>query len=336
MEQRNVIRRTRPLFVGLLLAMGVAALVTASLAGARPAATSAGALKIIYISNGPSSTSYNAIINNGLKQAGKDFGVQTVYRGPQSGQQFGPNDVLRLLNQAIAQKPDGLIISNVAPAALNPAIRKAVASGIPVVLANTGIGETARTGALTYVGNDEVASGRLGGKLMSRNTKHVLLVTGPDSVPLIKQRNDGFDAGYSGKVTRLTIPLADFSNVTKMRNEIEIALRKDKTIDGAFSIGSILNPPMIAARDSLGSRAGKVHLASIDLGTPVIAALKAKRYDFALDQQFYLEGYLPTQILVQNIRYALAPAQATTPTGPTVVDASNVGKIASLVPKGIR
>jgi simple sugar transport system substrate-binding protein len=298
-------------------------------------ASTAQPLKIIYVANGPSSDPFQAVVAHGLTQAGKDFHVTTVFSGPTS-QQFSPNDELRILQAAIAQKPDGLIVSDVAPQSLNATIKQAADSGIRVVLANTGLGEATATGALTYVGNDEPGSGRLGGQLMNQYSKHVLLVTGPDSVPLIKQRNDGFDSGFKGKITRLTIPLSDFTDVTKMRNEIEIALNKDKTIDGMFSIGLILSPPMLAARDELGSRGSALKLGSIDLGKPVIAALKAGTYEFGLDQQQFLQGYLPAMFIVQNIRYAFTPVTPFVKTGPAVVTSKNVNQIAALTAQGLR
>ena len=319
----------------VVAALALAALAALGLGTARAKGTAAAPLKIIYVANGPSSDPFQAVVANGLKQAGKDFGVTTLFRGPQS-QQFGPNDELRILQAAIAQKPDGLVISDIAPQSLNTTIQDAVAKGIRVVLANTGLGEATKTGALTYVGNDEPGTGQLGGQMMSKVSKHVLLVTGPDSVPLIKQRNDGFDRGYTGKITRLTIPLTDFSNPTKMRNEIQIAFNKDKTIDGAFSIGLILSPPMLAARSTLGSRADSIKLGSIDLGKPVLDALKAGKFEFGLDQQQFLQGYLPVEFIVQNIRYAFTPPRAFVPTGPSVVTPQNVGQISALISKGIR
>ena len=330
------LRTPQPLALALaLVAVAVLAPVGLSASTAAGRTSAAQSLKIIYVANGPSSDPFQAVVAHGLQQAGKDLGVTTVFQGPES-QQFSPNDELRVLQAAIAQNPSGLIVSDVAPQSLNATIKEAVAKGIPVVLANTGLGEATKTGALTYVGNDEPGSGRLGGQLMNKISKHVLLVTGPDSVPLIKQRNDGFDSGFKGKITRLTIPLSDFGDVTKMRNEIEIALNKDKTIDGMFSIGLILSPPMLAARDELGSRGSSIKLGSIDLGAPVIAALKAGTYAFGLDQQQFLQGYLPAEFIVQNIRYAFTPATSFVKTGPAVVTSANVNQIAALQAKGIR
>jgi simple sugar transport system substrate-binding protein len=329
---------------GLLLAAVAAvaiALVTvgiASGAGARSTTTNAKTLKFIYVS--PIAATANATwvsVYKGFVQGGKDLSVTTVFRGPQSaGVQFSAAQALGLLQQAIAAKPDGLIVDDFAPASLNATIKQAVASGIPVVLSNSGFGQVAATGALTFVGNDDTRTGALGGQMMSKFSKHALLVTATDAIPFVKQRNDGFDKGFKGKLTRLTIPLGDLSDATAMRNLVSIALGKDKSIDGAFSIGSAISPSMIAAAQGLGARSSSVHLAGIDLTTPVINALMAHKYEFALDQQAYQEGYLPVQMLAQYLRYDLAPTVSLTPTGPTVVTSQNAAKVAALVKQGIR
>jgi simple sugar transport system substrate-binding protein len=321
-------------------AVGVA-LVTvgiASGADARGHAAKAKTLKFIYIS--PIAASANATwvsVYKGLVQGGKDLGVTTVFRGPQSASvSFSAAQALPLLQQAIAAKPDGIIIDDFAPASLNATIKQAVSSGIPVVLSNSGFGQVAATGALTFVGNDDTSTGVLGGQMMSKLSKHTLLVTATDAIPFVKQRNDGFDKGFKGKVTRLTVPLGDLSDATAMRNLVSIALGKDKSIDGTFSIGSAISPSMITAVQGLGARAASVHLAGIDLTTPVINALMAHKYEFALDQQAYQQGYLPVQMLAQYIRYNLAPTVPLTPTGPTVVTSQNAAKVAALVKQGIR
>ena len=46
-----------------------------------------------------------------------------------------------MLENAIAAKPDGLVIADTYPDVLNETIKAAVDSGIPVVLSNTGLGE---------------------------------------------------------------------------------------------------------------------------------------------------------------------------------------------------
>jgi simple sugar transport system substrate-binding protein len=58
---------------------------------------------------------------------------------------------------------------------------------------------------------------------------------------------------------------------------------------------------------------------------------------FAVDQQAYLQGYLPIVLLTQRARYGLFPAQGDlVPTGPNFVTAREAGKAIELSKRSIR
>ena len=60
--------------------------------------------------------------------------------------------------------------------------------------------------------------------------------------------------------------------------------------------------------------------ATFDLGPDVLKAVEAGRIAFAVDQQPYLQGYLPIVMLAQRARYGLFPAQGdVVATGPHFV-----------------
>jgi simple sugar transport system substrate-binding protein len=291
-------------------------------------------LKVISVATNPKSNPIGAIIANGQEQAGKDLNVDVEYRSTPATT-TSPNDVKRLLENAIAAKPDGIIMTDTVPDALNPTIRAAVDAGIPVVLASTGYGEAANTGALTYVGNDETQAGILGGRrLGALGTRHALLITIPPGVPLADQRNEGFDQGFPGTVTRLAV--RDFNDATATRNAIEAALQKDPSIDAVFNAGVLFTPPELAARARLGERAEQIKWAALDIDAQTLRAVKAGQLEFALDQQPFLQGYLPVLFLAQYKRYALKPALENVATGPSVVDATNVDEVLELAEAKLR
>src|SRR4029077_3722046 len=119
--------------------------------------------------------------------AGTQLGVSVTYRGSQSGEMWASApDTMRMLENAIASKPDGLVIADTYPEVLNDTIKEAVAAGIPVGLSNTGLGEEENVGALGYVGTDEHQLGEIGAaKLRELGAKNVLVVTIPPGVPLV-------------------------------------------------------------------------------------------------------------------------------------------------------
>lgn len=296
-------------------------------------------LRIIFVTSaGPGNPFYGPIIK-GFDQAGKDLRVDAVFRGDQKTNGIGvASEMKRRLEDAIALKPDGLVIADFFPEALNDTIRAAVTSGIPVVLSNGGFGEASRTGALTFVGTDERQLGLIGGQLLRKaGAKKALILVSPPGIPVADLRLQGFSVGIlPSEMVKLEAPAETFSDATKLVNTLLIAIQKDPTIDAVFSIGSCCGPAMVTVREQLGDRANGMHFGTIDLGGPVLSALRDGKIDFALDQQQYLEGYIPVLMLAQYLRYDLKPVSETYLTGPGIVTKESAAKMLSLGPQNIR
>jgi simple sugar transport system substrate-binding protein len=330
--------------VAICLALALAATLVAcggsKDSGTKTAAASPTAGKryrIIWAGSQPASTQFATVMVNGFNAAAKLYGVDAEYRGP-GDNTFDASQVRRVIENAAAAKPDAVVVSNFDPKSLNPAIKALTDKGIPVVTVNAGATSVAGSGALTYVGNDEYQSGFKGGTLLAKTgATHALLVTAAPGIPNVDARNDGFKKGFGQRVTLAALPLTDLADSTKVKNVIGAQLQKDKSIDSVFTVGDCCSAAMIAARSELDSaRATKMHWATIDLGQPVLQAIKAGKVDFGLDQQQWLQGFLGVQILVQYLRYGLHPAAAVTPTGPAVVDRSNVDQVIGLSAQKVR
>ena len=57
------------------------------------------------------------------------------------------------------------------------------------------------------------------------------------------------------------------------------------------------------------ARARAIKIGTFDLGPDVLKAVEAGRIGFAVDQQPYLQGYLPIEMLALRARYGILPAQ---------------------------
>jgi simple sugar transport system substrate-binding protein len=295
--------------------------------------------KIVFVTSaGPGNPFYGPIIK-GFDQAGKDLGVDAVFRGDQKTTGLGAApEMKRRLEDVIAAKPDGLVIANFFPDVLNDTIRTAVKSGIPVVLSNGGFGEVLNTGALAFVGTDERQLGLIGGQLLRKaGAKKALILVPPPGIPVADLRLQGFSAGIlPSEMVKVEVPADTFSNATKLVNTMLVAIQKDPNIDAMFSIGSCCGPAMVTVREQLGDRARGMHFGTIDLGGPVLTALKDGKIDFAIDQQQYLEGYIPVLLLAQYLRYDLTPVSKEYLTGPGIVTKENAAKMLALEAQNIR
>ena len=118
----------------------------------------------------------------------------------------------------------------------------------------------------------------------------------------------------------------DLNDQTGAANSIVGALQADPTIDGILALGPTGAAPAMVALDQLGKSG--IHLATFDLSAPVLQAIKAGKIDFAIDQQQFLQGYLPIQILTYYNLFGLLPGGgAPIYTGPGFVTKDNVDTV---------
>ena len=93
---------------------------------------------------------------------------------------------------------------------------------------------------------------------------------------------------------------------------------------------------MVALVDQLGERAKSMHFGTIDLGAPVLDALKSGKIHFAIDQQQYLEGYMPVVMLNNYLKFSISPVDTFFRTGPGIVTKDNAQKIIDLTAQNYR
>jgi simple sugar transport system substrate-binding protein len=89
-----------------------------------------GGLNIAVVTHGQASDPFWSVVKNGVDAAAKDTGNTVNYQAPQT---FDMVEMSRLIDAAVAGKPDGLVISIPDAKALSGSIKKAVDAGIPVI-----------------------------------------------------------------------------------------------------------------------------------------------------------------------------------------------------------
>jgi len=323
------------LLVGLFVVIGCGS----GDAGDTPASTStSGADKphIIMVSHAPVADKYWAVMYQGLKQAAADLDLSVEYRGAKQDAQ-DPNEERRLIEAAIVAKPDGLIVTDPFPRSLDPAINRAVAAGIPTVMVNVAEGSLPRTDVMSIVADDPNSQGVAAGqKMRELGVKKPLFVTIPRGVvPAIDKILDAFSEGYGSAPPQLQIPLDKVADAGFVKNALAAKFEKDSSLDGAFSLGPALTTATIQARKELGSRGAQMRWASLDLGEPVVSALQARAWDFAVDPQQYASPYTAAVILNLYLRYGITPARVV-PVAGGLVTPENVGRIVDLQAQNVR
>ena len=291
-------------------------------------------LRFVMVTHGQASDPFWAVVQHGAQAAARQLGVSVSYEAPDT---YDVARMRRLIEAAAASRPAGLIVSLPDPEALAPAIRAAERRGIPVVSINSGSDSFRSLGILLHVGQSEYAAGVAAGKRMrAEGVRHALCVIHEAGNGALEQRCRGFAvalAAGGGRTDRLTVDLQDRRAAER---RIAHALRGGR-YDGLLTLGgaSIAGPALEALRsDHLLSR---ITYATFDVGPQVLAAVRAGQISFALDQQPYLQGYLPIVLLTQYHLYGVLPDRGElVSTGPAFITRRNVGRVLSLVARGVR
>ncbi|MEZ0172419.1 sugar ABC transporter substrate-binding protein [Microvirga sp. TS319] len=285
--------------------------------------------RIIVVSHGQANDPFWSVVKNGVAEAGKDMNVQVDYRAPET---FDMVAMSQLIDAAVNQKPAGLVVSIPDASALGPSIQKAVAAGIPVISMNSGSDVSKKLGAMLHVGQDEVEAGRIAGaKLKEMGGKVGICVNQEVGNVSLDLRCKGFTEGFGGKVTVLPVS----NDPTDVRAKVKAALAADGSIDTVLALGAgTAGEPSVAAVKDAG-KAGAVRVATFDLSAGFLKAVAAGEAVFAIDQQQFLQGYLPVTFLALNAKYGLMPG-GNVASGPNLITKEKANQVIDLSAKGIR
>ena len=287
--------------------------------------------RLVFITHGQASDSFWNIVRRGITEARRQTGVEVSYRAPD---RFSIERMRRFIDQAVADRPDGLVISLPDATALKPSIEAAVKADIPVITINSGSDEFRKLGVLAHVGQPEYRAGVEAGERMARaGVRRALCVNQEDGNAGLDQRCRGFGDGLAksgGSMKPLPVPLQD-ARVAQVR--LADALASDD-YDGVLTLGPGGATP---ALDAVRAGGEDVKLATFDLSPDVLAAVRDGKMLFAVDQQPYLQGYLPVMLLAERALYGVFPrAGELIPTGPEFVTKANAAEVLRLSAEGFR
>ena len=319
---------------------GLAGLISiALLSGAAIAPASVAAqddeIRIEVVSHGQASDPFWSVVQNGVADAGEAMGVTVNYTAPPT---FDMVAMSQLIDTAVASEPDGLVVSLPDADALGPSIKAAVAAGIPVISMNSGSDTYKDLGILVHVGQTEYEAGLGGGaRMAAAGVTNALCVNQEVGNVALDLRCQGFtDAMTEAGATVETIGV-DLADPAGSQATVEGALSNNPDIDGILTLGPTGSAPALAALTDLGLL-GTVQLATFDLSPEVLQAIVDGNMLFAIDQQQYLQGYLPVVMLTLYNRYGgLMPGGGgVVLTGPGFVTADNAAAVIELSAQGIR
>jgi simple sugar transport system substrate-binding protein len=238
-----------------------------------------------------------------------------------------------MVQSAIDSKVDGIAVTLAKPDAMAPAVKAAIAAGIPVVGFNAGFTDWQAMGIKEFFGQDETIAGREAGKrLAAEGAKNTLCVIHEQGNVSLEARCAGVKEGLGGgAIENLYV---NGNDMTSVASTITAKLQQDPSIDHIATLYSAIGMAALQAKEATGSKATIV---TFDTSAELVGAIKDKKIAWTIDQQPVLQGYLAVDSLwlYLNNRNAIGGGAATL-TGPAFVDESNIDAIAEYAQRGTR
>lgn len=320
---------------GLLLVLPLAACTvdppTAGAGGGDSSQPHTGPIRIAMITHGDNGGFWSTV-RRGAEDAAATLPEVTLdYQGSDGDAKLQAD----MINAAITQGADALAVSAPDPGAIRGALAAADAAGIPIITLNSGselLDEM--DGVITHVGQTERVAGVAAGEALAKEgAGKVLCIVHEENNIGLQERcagaAEGMRAGDGGELVKVQVSGA--ADPAATAREIGAAMDAQSpdavlTLDPDIAAAAIKE---VTARDGT--------LATFDLSPDVLDAVAAGQILFAVDQQPYLQGYLPVSFLELAVRNRNeVGAGQMVATGPSLVTKENAAAVAALSEGGTR
>jgi simple sugar transport system substrate-binding protein len=278
--------------------------------------------RYVLISHAPDSDSWWNTIKNAIKLAGEQMDVTVEYRNPPTGDLA---DMARIVEQASATNPDGIIVSIADFDVLSGPIGSAVDKGIPVITINSGTQEQSLAlGALMHVGQPEYDAGHGAGlKAKAAGASSFLCVNHYITNPASVERCQGFADALGVDLGKQMIDSGQ--DPSEIQNKVQAFLSANPDTGAILTLGPTSAHPTLRALEETGL-SGEIFFGTFDLSSEIADGIKSGVIAFAIDQQPFLQGYLPVVILTNLTRFGVVPGNSIN-SGPGFVTKSNLALV---------
>jgi simple sugar transport system substrate-binding protein len=334
-KKEESMRKTRIIAIVVILALIAAG------AAFGQTAKWASKVRIVFFPGGPQGGVFAVNVYNGAKQAEMDLGCKVDY----VWSDWDPQKMIQQFREAMATRPDGIaVMGHPGDEAFGPLIDEAVAKGIIVTSQNTTLDTSEAKYAskgFGYVGAELYAAGHDLGK---EAVKRFALKKGDRAMVwgLLEQPTRGLR-------TKGVIDALKEAGLTADYLPIDAATNKDPIAGAPTFAAYVSSHPdvklvvtdhggLTATAESYlkaaGKKAGALKIAGFDLSPATIAAIRGGWTGLVIDQQEWLQGYLPILQICLSKVYGFSGLHINTGAG--FVDKANVELVAPLAEVNIR
>jgi simple sugar transport system substrate-binding protein len=298
-------------------------------------------VRIVFFPGGPQGGVFAVNVYNGAVQAQADLGPKVDY----VWSDWDPQKMIQQFREVAATKPDGIaVMGHPGDEAFDSLIDDAEAKGIIVTSQNTDLPKAEAKYAgqgFGYVGQELYATGE---KLGNEAVKRFGLKAGDRAMVwgLLSQPTRGLR-------TKGVKDALEAAGLTVDYIEIDAATNADPAAGGPTFTGYVSSHPdvklvvtdhggLTATAEtylkSAGKNPGEIHVAGFDLSPATVAAIKGGWTELVIDQQEWLQGYLPILQICLTKKYAFSGLHIDT--GGGFASKDNIDILAPLAEKLIR
>ena len=298
-------------------------------------------VNIVFFPGGPSGGPFATVVYNGAVQAEKDLGPNVEY----VWSDWDPEKMVTQFVEAAATSPDGIaVMGHPGEDAFEPVIDEAVANGIIVTSQNTTLDriEANYFGAgFGYVGQELYESGYSVGSEAFRRSGLAsggrAMVWGLLSQPTRGLRTKGVidaleEAGMT--VDYLEIDSATNAEAAQGIPTFTGYVSANPDVKLIVTDHGALTATQQAYLEAAGMGSDDIYMAGFDLSPATVEAIRGGWTDLVIDQQQWLQGYLPILQICLTKKFQFSGLHIDTGSGFAHVD--NVELLAELAEQQIR
>lgn len=326
--------------VALLSVLVVTSLFVAPSVMAQESAWCSG-VNIVFFPGGPAGGPFASVVYNGAVQAAADLGPNVQY----VWSDWDPEKMITQFSEAMATKPDGIaIMGHPGTDAYASLVDEAESQGIVVTSQNVTLPELeAKYGShgFGYVGAENYSAGHsLGQEIINRynfGDGDRAMVWGLLSQPGRGQRTQGVIDALEG--AGMTVDYIEIDSATNAEASAGIPtftgyVSAHPDVKLIVTDHGALTATQQAYLEAAGKGPDDIVMAGFDLAPATVEAIRGGWTDLVIDQQQWLQGYLPILQICLTVKYGFSGLHIDTGSGFASID--NIDMLAPLVEKQIR
>jgi len=275
--------------------------------------------KFTFVNHVTTNTFFTAT-QYGLQDAATILGIPTpVWTGSSVS---ATSDMVNAIDVAIAGKVNGIATTLIDPTAFNTPVDRALTAGIPVVAYNA---DEPGNNRLCYVGQSNTTAGAAAAerivKLIPKGSLIGMVIATPGTGNIQPRINGALPIFQAAGMHTATVAGGALQAAETTAVQAWWEGHKDVKFLYAVDSGDSIAVAECISKNKL---AGKTLGSGWDVGTQVLQGVSAGNLAFTIDQQAYLQGFVPTiQLFLYNISAGLMKP-CDTDTGLGFVTSTNV------------